>query len=134
MFRNYLAAALRNLARNRLYASIAIAGLAVGLAAALLIALYIRAELSWDRFLPDHARTFLVTETYERPGLKPLETDATRQDIAGRMRLAFSEVEAAARLANSRNGVRRGDVEAAERIYWADPELFAVLALPVLAG
>ncbi|MGH6911081.1 MAG: hypothetical protein ACREEG_12915, partial [Phenylobacterium sp.] len=40
MFRNYLSAALRNLARNRLYAGLTIAGLAIGFAAALLIGLY----------------------------------------------------------------------------------------------
>ena len=36
MFRNYLAAALRNLVRNRLYAAINILGLGIGFAAALL--------------------------------------------------------------------------------------------------
>ena len=55
MFRNYLAAALRNLSRNRLYAGITIAGLAVGFAAAMLIALFVprRVQLrqvdSWPR-------------------------------------------------------------------------------------
>ena len=42
MFRNYLAAALRNLVRNRVSASINIAGLALGFTAALLIALFVR--------------------------------------------------------------------------------------------
>ncbi len=46
MFRNYLAASIRNLLRNRLYTAINIAGLGVGLAAALLIGLFIRDELS----------------------------------------------------------------------------------------
>ena len=42
MFRNYLAAALRNLVRNRLYTAINIVGLTVAFAAALLIALFLR--------------------------------------------------------------------------------------------
>jgi putative ABC transport system permease protein len=41
MFRNYLAAALRNLMRNKLVSFINIAGLAIGFSAALLIALYL---------------------------------------------------------------------------------------------
>jgi len=41
MFRNYLAAALRNLARNRFYAALNISGLAVGFSAALLIVLFV---------------------------------------------------------------------------------------------
>src|SRR5262245_16133032 len=61
MIRNYLAAALRNLMRNRLYAAINIVGLAVGLAAALLIGLYIRQELSYDRWLPHHAEIVRIS-------------------------------------------------------------------------
>jgi len=49
MFRNYLAAALRNLVRNKLYAGINIIGLTVGFAAALLIALFVADETSYDR-------------------------------------------------------------------------------------
>ena len=60
MFRNYLAAALRNLRRNGLYAGITIAGLAIGFAAALLIGLYLRHELTYDRFVPGHERVFLI--------------------------------------------------------------------------
>jgi putative ABC transport system permease protein len=46
MFSNYLAAALRNLARNRLYAGIDIIGLAVGFAAAILMGLFVRDEFT----------------------------------------------------------------------------------------
>jgi putative ABC transport system permease protein len=60
MFRNYLAAALRNLVRNRLFAAITIAGLAVGFAAALLIALYVRDELTYDHWIPGHERIYRV--------------------------------------------------------------------------
>jgi len=61
MFRNYLAAALRNLVRNKLYAAINIVGLAVGFAAALLIALFARDELTYDRWLPAFERTYRLT-------------------------------------------------------------------------
>jgi putative ABC transport system permease protein len=59
MFRSYIVAALRNLARNRLYAAINIIGLAVGFAAAILIALFVRDELSFDRFWPDYQRVYM---------------------------------------------------------------------------
>ena len=57
MFRNYLAAALRNLARNGLYAGVTIVGLAIAFAAAILIGLYVRDEMSYDRWVPDHERS-----------------------------------------------------------------------------
>lgn len=49
MFQNYLIVALRSLRKNRLYSFLNIAGLGIGLAAALLIALYVAHELSYDR-------------------------------------------------------------------------------------
>ncbi|NND70880.1 MAG: FtsX-like permease family protein [Rhodothermales bacterium] len=50
MIRNYLTVAFRNLKRHRGYAAINIGGLAVGLACALLIVLYVNDELSYDRY------------------------------------------------------------------------------------
>src|SRR5678815_1161619 len=50
MFRNYFKIAFRNLARNKIYSFINIAGLGIGLACALLIMLYVKDEVSFDRF------------------------------------------------------------------------------------
>ena len=58
MLRNYFMAALRNLARNRIIAFINITGLAVGLAAATLVALYVRYEHSYERFIPGHENVY----------------------------------------------------------------------------
>src|SRR5688572_23852892 len=50
MFANYLKTAFRNLLRNKSYAAINIVGLAVGIAACLLIFLVVQFELSFDTF------------------------------------------------------------------------------------
>jgi putative ABC transport system permease protein len=55
MFRNYLVPALRNFARYRLYTFINIGRLAVGLAGAMLIVLFLHDELSWNRWIPGSA-------------------------------------------------------------------------------
>lgn len=60
MLKNYLVVALRNLARNRLYSLINIAGFAIGLAVCLLIFLYIRDDLSYDRFHEDADRLYRI--------------------------------------------------------------------------
>ena len=52
MWRNYLTVGLRALAKNRTYAFINIFGLALGLAACLLILLYVRYERSYDAGCP----------------------------------------------------------------------------------
>lgn len=60
MLRHHLLTAWRNLKRNRGYAVISVAGLGLGLAAALFVALYLRFELSYDRHIPDAGRVFRV--------------------------------------------------------------------------
>src|ERR1041385_7532878 len=50
MFTNYFKTAFRNLARNKIYSFINIAGLSLGLACAMLIMLYVKDEVSFDRF------------------------------------------------------------------------------------
>ena len=52
MFRNYLITALRNIARHKLYSFINIAGLAVGLTCVIFIILFMRDELSYDKWIP----------------------------------------------------------------------------------
>ncbi len=50
MLKNYIKIALRNMFRNKLYSLINLAGLAIGLAACLIIWLWVQDELSYDRF------------------------------------------------------------------------------------
>ena len=52
MFRNYLTVALRTLVRHKLYSFINIAGLTVGLTCAIFIILFVRDQLSYDRWIP----------------------------------------------------------------------------------
>lgn len=58
MFRNYLKIAVRNLLRNKGFSIINITGLAIGMASALLILLWIQNELSFDRFYPKTDRIY----------------------------------------------------------------------------
>ncbi|MEJ0031404.1 MAG: ABC transporter permease [Bacteroidota bacterium] len=50
MFRNYITTALRQMSKGRLYTFINTTGLAIGIAACLLIVLYIHNELSYDAY------------------------------------------------------------------------------------
>jgi len=56
MLQNYFIIALRNLRKNPLYSGLNIAGLAIGIAACLLILLYVTYELSYDRWNPQADR------------------------------------------------------------------------------
>ena len=53
MFKNYLKVAWRSMARQKMYTSIKIGGFALGIAACILITLFIKQELSYDKFYKD---------------------------------------------------------------------------------
>jgi putative ABC transport system permease protein len=139
MFRNYLAAALRNLARNRLYAAINIVGLAVGFCAALLIVLYVRSEYSYDHFFPGYRDVYLVTSYREviDPRLTPEPQDTSFPDLAAKLSGRFRQIETVARITTAMNPphIRHGQVQADETGFlWVDPSFFRVMPLDSLAG
>ena len=68
MLHSYLRFAMRNLAKNRIYSMINIAGLAVGLAVFGLMAMYIADELSYDRDLPTAERVYRVVHSAQWAG------------------------------------------------------------------
>ncbi|MDB6091507.1 MAG: transporter permease, partial [Gammaproteobacteria bacterium] len=127
-------AALRNLARNRLYAGINIGGLAVGFAAAILIGLFVRDEFSYDSFIPGHRHVYRVATFRVLPGRGPIFVPVVPPDVAAWIKLDFPKVQSAARLASEQVGLRRGNFEASEYVAWADPSIFEVLPLKVFAG
>src|SRR6185436_1712328 len=94
MWRNYLAAALRNLFRNRAYAAINILGLAVGFAAAILIGLFVRDELSYDRMWPDADRMYRLS--WDLLGQPRASLGNADPRLGPALKLDFPEVEATA--------------------------------------
>jgi putative ABC transport system permease protein len=134
MFRNYLTAALRHLARNKLYVGISVGGLSIGFAAAILIGLFVRDELTHEHFLPGYDRLFLLSETVYISGQAPIVTPTSQPELAAPLSLNFPEVRAVVRLMPTDTSLRHGNVEAPEKVYWADPSFFSVLPLPVIAG
>src|SRR5271154_2566008 len=62
MIRNYLKIAWRNLVKNKVYSFINIGGLAVGMAVAVLIGLWIYDELTYDRYHSHYHRIAQVMQ------------------------------------------------------------------------
>ncbi|HLZ66550.1 MAG TPA: ABC transporter permease, partial [Aliidongia sp.] len=134
MFRHYLAAALGNLARNKLQSLINLLGRALGFAVAILIGLYIRDELSFNRFLPDYQQTYrLQVGGYGADG-RPGTIRGTPHEMAAAVRALIPEIEATARMAWTTPALRRDTVEANEGGYIVDPGFLEVLRYPLLRG
>ncbi|HEM47683.1 MAG TPA: ABC transporter permease, partial [Alphaproteobacteria bacterium] len=68
MLRHHLVFSLRDIGRRRLSAAVTIAGLAVGIAASVLIFLWVLGEFSWDRFHEDGSRIYRVIAEDLREG------------------------------------------------------------------
>ena len=60
-------------------------------AAAILIGLYVRDELSFDRWIPGHERVFLINEQIRGVG-QPINSDATPEEIADLLKLDFPQI------------------------------------------
>jgi putative ABC transport system permease protein len=65
MFKNYLKIALRNILKHKVYSLINIFGLAIGMACSILILLWVRDELSYDRFHQNADRIYRVTREWK---------------------------------------------------------------------
>ena len=68
MIANYLKVGFRNILRYKVYSSINLFGLAIGMAASLLIILYIADELSYDHFQKDSDRIFRIASSGQISG------------------------------------------------------------------
>jgi putative ABC transport system permease protein len=135
MWPSVLTAALHNLFRNGTYAAINILGLSLGLAAVLLIALYVRDEHSWDSQLPGAERTYRLQTLVTQPGKAPLQKAATTVNMAAALELEFPEIEYAARLTRGLRTLRHGDIEVLpEYLHFADPDFFRMFPFPAVAG
>ena len=101
MFRHYLTTAFRNFAKHRLYSFINIAGLAVGLACAIFIVLFLRDELSYDRWIPDSENLYRVEVNNAVPGRELMKAAVAPFPVSRSMQEHIPEVKAMTRLARS---------------------------------
>src|SRR6185437_17151399 len=110
MFRNYLVTALRNIARHKLHSFINIAGLAVGLTCAILIILFVRDEMSYDRWIKGSENLWRVEITYHVPGRSdPIVTAQAPIPIVAAMREQIPEVTGGTRLVREGMTLTAGD-------------------------
>jgi putative ABC transport system permease protein len=134
MFRHYLTAAFRNLAKHRLYSFINVAGLSVGLACAILIVLFLRDELSYDKWIPDSAHLYRVEVDDAAPGRDRLKLAVSPFPMLRSMQEQIPEVQAMTRLATEPMDVRAGDRQFSENVDVVDPNFFQVIKLPLMLG
>jgi putative ABC transport system permease protein len=102
MFVNHLRSAWRSLIHNKTYSLINIAGLATGIAACLLIGLYVSNELSYDNQIPDRDNVYRLNEYMHYTGADPQLSAATGIPFAPFLKADFSEITGYARVFSPR--------------------------------
>ncbi len=135
MFKSYLKIALRNLWRHKGYSFINIAGLAIGMACALFILLWVQDELSFDRF-HDNAQTLYRVEQDQAGGQGTFHVYVTPYPMGPGLKAAIPEIKDASRAA--RPGtllVRYGENAFFEsRVGAVDPSFLRMFTFPFVSG
>lgn len=136
MWRNYLTVAVNALAKNRAYSIINLLGLAIGMAACLLILVFIRYETSYDRWLPRGEDTYQFQTWMPNPrDGAPYMLQMSSYITAERLKKDFPQVEAVSYvLGGTPSILRQGQVSTAEDYLTADNDFLAVVDLPILRG
>ena len=133
MFSNYLKIAWRNITGNPLFSAINIIGLAIGLACCIIITVFVRYELSYDKHWRDGDRIYRVTRDFYS---NDLELAAVAPPIAPLLQQDFPEIEIITRIMVP-GGITlsRGEQTYLEELFAiADPNVFEQFDFKFVAG
>jgi putative ABC transport system permease protein len=136
MFRNYFVIALRNLTAQKGYSFIKIVGLAFGLAASMIIYLFIREDLSYDTFNTKHERIVRLLTIDSAEGVSSKLVGVTQPRLGPAAKEELPEVIESVRFTGGgRYDLSYNDkalkCEAAFRV---DPSVFEVFDFTILEG
>ena len=136
MWRNYMTVGVRALVKNKTYAFINIFGLAIGLAACLMLLLYVRYETTYDQFLPNAENTYQFQTHYQdkqtgRVGDLQMASYITQQ----RLRNDFPQIDRSFYALSAEPVIRRGaEALSTEKVLLVDNLFFDVLQFPFAQG
>ena len=132
--KNYLTIAIRNLLRHPGYSLINLSGLALGMACAILLAIYISYELSYDRFRPEVARTYRVMKQTRHANGRIAWNTGQQGPLATVLPEEFPEIEDATRFWAGLRWVNTEEKSFQQMFWLSDPNVFAFFGIDVLAG
>ncbi len=134
MIRNYLKTALRNLWRNKVFSFINISGLSVGLACCMLIFLYTKDEISFDRFQKNSDQLFRIVATMTSPDGEVRPDGSTGMMPGPRFKNSVPEIEEFVRVQSAGFNVKRGVEVFDEEALYVDDNFFSVFSFPLIEG
>ncbi len=137
MIRNYLTIAWRNFRKQGVYSFINIAGLAIGVAACLVIVLFMENELSYDAYNTKADRIYRVNEEIKF-GSNHVNICQSGAPVANAMGQDYPEIEATVRFRNYGSYLVKpgnGTQNIKElNVVWTDSTFFKIFSVNVLEG
>ncbi len=135
MIRNYFKTAFRNLQRNKVYSFINIAGLSLGLACAMLIMLYVKDEVSYDRFHKNIEQVYRVVN-------KNIKPDGSVENINGfsgyfqgpKFAAGIPEIKSFVRYQQNNLDIKNGTEIKTQEVFYTDSTFFSAFTFPLLSG
>ncbi|MEJ1240503.1 ABC transporter permease [Chryseolinea sp. T2] len=139
MLKNYFLIAVRSLLKDKAYAAINIAGLVTGIFCALVILLYAKYELGYDRFHVNHQQIYRVAVNYKTNSGIDVKTAMSPSALGPELKRSFKGVENVIRLLRYQGAVvlensEKEDVYNENNIFRTDPGLFDAFTYPMLLG
>ena len=136
MWRNYLTVGIRALTKNKTYAFINIVGLAIGLAACLMLLVYVRYETSYDSWLSNHENTYQLQTYYTEKGTGQTLNLQMASYVSGqRLRDNFPQVESLVYVsAGGTTVLRNGEAVNVDNASLVNGPFFDTVQIPVLHG
>jgi putative ABC transport system permease protein len=134
MLRNYLVVAWRRMTRNRMHSAINIIGLATGMAVAVLIALWVWDEATFDHYHKDHSHLAAVVSVTQINGNTEAGNNASAP-VAAELRSKYPDYfRATAATATGTFLLTAGDKKTQQWGCWAQPDLPSMFTLKMVAG
>ncbi|SDP19809.1 putative ABC transport system permease protein [Mucilaginibacter sp. OK268] len=137
MIRNILLVTYRNLIKNKIYTFINVTGLALGMAAFILITAFVNFEKSFDRIHPDAPHIYRVESQFYRGHDLTDSWPTSTNGYAPAMKANFPEIASYARIswANSERVVKYNNTKYREaHVCFADSNFFSFFAYPLVKG
>ena len=136
MLQNYLTIAIRSLLRYPAYTLINIVGLAIGLAACMLILRYVWDELSYDRYHPHADRVYRIVDDIESAG-QTVQTAGSPSGWGPALKRDFPDIELFARVRGTTSVwfiMHEEKRYYEKKVIWADAALLDMFSIPLVAG
>jgi putative ABC transport system permease protein len=135
MIKNYFTIALRNLTRNKVYAFINIAGLSLGLACTMLIILYVKDEVSYDRFHANVNHIYrVVSQSFEKNGNKGRKDGNTGYFQGPKFTANVPGIQSFVRVRSGREDIKTGTEIVSQDLLYVDSNFFSLFSFPLLQG